>query len=302
MFVRAGFFLAREPDLMPAADSNPLGHFEHLEIFDLNERILERLGGSWFDPPPAATQLDAASWAAPLIRAQIERLLEQAGAMPLVVKDPRIGVTMPLWEPLIAERMHPVLVVRHPIEIARSLRDRDGTPIPFGLAAWELHLIELLGHLQGKLVTVVPHRWLLADSGSPTAAVQAAAAHIERDRARSVHPELAPEALMPALHRQRSADGDESGWLTTRQLELWRALDRLAPGDQIIDIPDAIRTPSTRVRETVAEETRRRALADELRAAQALSTGTEPRVDPAPSVASEPMLGAAPSLSTPAHG
>ena len=36
---------------------------------------------------------------------------------------------MPLWQPVIEGVLHPVVVIRDPVEIARSLRLRDGTPL-----------------------------------------------------------------------------------------------------------------------------------------------------------------------------
>jgi hypothetical protein len=58
-----------------------------------------------------------------------------------------------------------VVVIRDPIESARSLSRRDGTPLPLGLAMWELHMASLLGHLNGRLVTVVPYARLMEEDG-----------------------------------------------------------------------------------------------------------------------------------------
>jgi hypothetical protein len=284
MFTRAGFFPGRDADLIPATAANPRGHFENLDIWRLNELILERLSGSWFDFPDAATQTGAQSWASPLLRAQLEELVERANGAPVVLKDPRIGVMMPLWGPLPAGRLHPVLVVRDPTEIARSLRARDQTPIAFGLAAWELHLTELLGHLQGRLVTVVPCAWLLVDRRNPVATVVAAANHIEPGLRRALRDSSAPEALVPMLRHNRSGVEDHVECLTGRQHELWRLLAQLAPGDQMLDIPIDLRAPRRRARETVRDETRGVALVADLAAARAaLDSG-------AGQVAGEPAL------------
>jgi hypothetical protein len=49
-FVSAAFFAGRDEDLMEATDANPTGHWENLYIRRVNEMVLDRLGGTWFDP------------------------------------------------------------------------------------------------------------------------------------------------------------------------------------------------------------------------------------------------------------
>jgi hypothetical protein len=259
MFVCAGFFAGRDDDLMPPSADNPAGYHENLRIHRANERILERLRGSWFDPPDSAAQLGARSSAVPGLRDELERLVGAAEGMPVVLKDPRLGVMMPLWDELIAGRFHPVLVIRDPIEIARSLLQRDGTPTPFGLALWEMHMTMLLAHLHGREVTVVPYAALLSEHDLGSRLVSIATAHIDPIRATRVQALEASEAVRPELRRSKAAAPDHDEQLTIRQQELWDLLSSLPYGDEQIDAPAALRSVSTHARTVMRAETNRMA-------------------------------------------
>jgi hypothetical protein len=257
MFASTGFFAGHRDELMSAAESNPAGHWEHLGIWRANERILEQLGGSWFDPPPVASQVAAREWAVPVLRAELLHIDRQADRAPIVVKDPRIGVMMPLWHAILAEHLHPVLVIRDPIEIAMSLNRRDRTPTAFGLAAWELHMTALLEQIDGQVVTVIPYAHILRDDRLATASVETALRHIDPNRAAQVKPCRAHEAFEPDLYHNHAASHEHSQYLTDHQLELWRWLSSLSSGDQSIQAPAALQIPSIFARGCVRSETER---------------------------------------------
>jgi hypothetical protein len=256
MFVHAGFFGGPADQFSGATDANPLGHFENVGTMSANELVLEQLNGTWMNPPERDVQLKGADAALPVLRDAFDRIAEGAGGAPIVVKDPRIGVMMPLWLPIIDGRLHPVLVVRDPSEVARSLRTRDGTPTALGLAGWELHMTELLGQLHGRCVTVIPYAWLVADADHAAMSIESAAAHLEPGLAAAVRAEQAAEPLRAALRRNRAEAGD-LGDLTIRQRELWQALAALPPGDVVLDLPAELLAPGPRAREAVQDESRR---------------------------------------------
>jgi hypothetical protein len=236
MFVAAGFHAGAADELMPANAFNPRGYFENLGVYDLNEEILERLGAYWFHPPSVPAQVRAASWAEPKLRGALERLIASSGGRPIAVKDPRITGLITLWAPVISERLHPVLVVRDPLQIARSLLVRDQTPIPFALAAWELQTGRLLEAMRGRTVTVAPYRTLLHDGGVAAAIVGTAAGHVDELLASRIEPAAAAHALDASLSHNEPAPGDHERQMTVGQLALWRELEALAPGDQRLDL------------------------------------------------------------------
>jgi hypothetical protein len=277
MFVSAGFFAGRDEDLMEATEANPTGHWENLNVWRVNERILGRLGGTWFDPPSEDQQLAARVWATSEVLAVFEKMVEEANNAPVALKDPRIGVMLPLWGEIIEARLHPVLVIRDPIEIARSLNRRDGSPTSFALAAWQLHMTTALRHLQGRVVTVVPYGRLLGCTRLAELVVRSTLGHLRDDVAS--HVKFASSLITPdsVLHRNRVASGDHEHELSVHQLELWSELASLGPGDNRIDVPENLLECGPAVLGSVRAETERQAVWARVQAAEQASAAARER-------------------------
>lgn len=143
--------LAGEGDevLAKASDSNPGGHWEHYRLMRLNERILQSMGGSWRDPPPLP-----AGWEA---GAELDGFREEArvllagsfsGRALWGWKDPRSSLTLPFWRKMLPE-MRCVICLRHPLEVAESLRERDSISIDAGVTLWTRYLASALVNTAG---------------------------------------------------------------------------------------------------------------------------------------------------------
>lgn len=278
MFVSAGFFAGRNEDLMEATEANPTGHWENLNVWRANESILSRLGGTWFDPPPEDQQRAARAWATSELLAVFERLLDEASNAPVAIKDPRIGVMLPVWGEIIDDRLHPVLVIRDPIEIALSLNRRDGTPTSFTLAAWQLHMTTVLRYLQRQVVTVAPYARLLGSTHLADLVVSSTVGHLRDDLAshvKSISSLIAPD---PKLHRNHVSPGDHEKQMSLHLLELWNELASLDPGDQRIDVPENLLECGPAVRGSVRAETERQALWTRVQAAEQASAAERERI------------------------
>jgi hypothetical protein len=259
MFASVGFFVGRDEELMEANEANPAGYWENLNVFQVNERILERLGGTWFDPPSEDELLAARGRVGPELRAVFEHLVSEADAAPLVIKDPRIGVMLPVWGEIIDEHLHPVLVIRDPAEIALSLERRDGTPTAFALASWQMHMSKVLHRLQGHVVTVAPYVALLGSTSNAARVLDSAVAHLTSDLAGRMCSYASLTAPDPALHRNDAADADHEQLLSVRQHALWNELAALAPGAQRVAVPESLLDCREVVRSSIRAETKRRA-------------------------------------------
>jgi hypothetical protein len=162
---KAGFYAGDEADLLPAAEDNPKGFFERTDVNALNDDLLAELGGAW-DRPPARKLVQER---APAWRGKVDKVLAgltaEAGARPLVLKDPRISLVLPAWLPALDQRFVVVLVDRSPMDIALSVRRRDRRPIYVALALWQLYCTELLDGLAGRRALVVHYDAFVADPG-----------------------------------------------------------------------------------------------------------------------------------------
>lgn len=130
-------------------------HWENVRFVALNEKILNRLGGSWDNPPTFPVGWEC--------KPEVEGLV--LPAMKLIAmlgrdhpfwgwKDPRNSLTIPFWRRLIPE-LTVVICVRNPLETYRSLQAR-GDSIAIGAAQlWLTYYRKLLAALprEKRLVT-----------------------------------------------------------------------------------------------------------------------------------------------------
>jgi len=127
-------------ELMRPWPDNPKGFFENNKIWKYNQKILEKFGSSWDDP-----FLYGEDW---VLRhdlssciSHIKKLMgEEFSASPLFgIKDPRMCILFPLWKEVCEQKQITTLCIlpfRHPLEVARSLRKRNGFSIEMGLLLW----------------------------------------------------------------------------------------------------------------------------------------------------------------------
>ena len=117
--------------LKPAAD-NKAGFWEPQKVANLNDEILQALDSDWddvfaFRPREYLSNFDR------FYLGRATELLEQEfdGSEVIVLKDPRISVLTAFWDRALRELNyvpHYVVMVRNPLEVAESLRARNGFP------------------------------------------------------------------------------------------------------------------------------------------------------------------------------
>jgi hypothetical protein len=115
-------------NLLPAGVGNELGHWEQAEVLALHEEMLTSAGSSWDDLLGIKPSWFRSKAARDYGNALAELLRSRFGsARLLVVKDPRIGLLVPVWiEALSIVGVEPrfVLPFRHPLEVELSLKAR----------------------------------------------------------------------------------------------------------------------------------------------------------------------------------
>ena len=132
-----GLYLGPESDLMPAQADNPDGFWENLRFVALNDEVLNELGGAW-DLPPKADENFKHPRLDPL-RTKAQLLVEGFDSATVWGwKDPRNSLTLPFWQDLLP-KLKTLIIVRNPLEVAHSMRERNGTSYSFGLRLWEIY-------------------------------------------------------------------------------------------------------------------------------------------------------------------
>jgi GT2 family glycosyltransferase len=226
-----GLYLGPEQELMPAQRDNPDGFWEHLGFVALNEELLNELGGAW-DLPPKADEHFKQPRLDPL-RMKAQRLIEgfdSAGAWGW--KDPRNSLTLPFWQHLLPS-LKTLIIVRNPLEVAYSMRERNGTSCSFGLRLWEIYNRRLIqtAAKQDRFVThydfffedaELELRRIARFAGLPAAKIASAAALVATAR-RHIH--FTMDQLIDArvsaeiieLYRVLSAEASQGAKVLTRK-------------------------------------------------------------------------------------
>ena len=229
LFARMGCDPGPPESLAAADDSNPQGYWESRAAWLLDEEVLAALGASWWE----VADLDLAA----LAPAERERFTARARAIvgeldalvgdgegPWVLKEPRMSVLLPLWLPALAAPVF-AIVHRDPLEVARSLRARDGSPIAFGLALWEVYTLALLRHSLGAPRVAVSYRRLVSDPAAVAAELVAALEPLAPGVLRVPSAAELADVVRTDLHRQRADEGEAAGYLTVAQQRLAAACE-----------------------------------------------------------------------------
>jgi hypothetical protein len=138
----AGLQLGAPQDLMPAAEENPEGFYEHLGFVRLNDEVLNAAGAGWDCPPPPGVD-----WKNPAFGIFRDRAQDLAAPLRSATtwgwKDPRNSLTIPFWRSALGP-LRTVFVVRNPLEVIVSLHRRNGFSVALALTLWRLYTERLL--------------------------------------------------------------------------------------------------------------------------------------------------------------
>lgn len=208
----------------PPDPGDPRGYFERRAVWALNEEMLASQHASWFHVAP----FDLGRWDPAIREAFVARaraaLADLEPHRPWAIKDPRLCLLFPVWREALSAPLC-LLVFRRPLEVAQSLRSRDGFPIPCGIALWERYTLDALHHTRGLPRLLVSHRELLE---RPADGVRRL--HGELQRLGVVGLDLPSSATLAAqvdrhAYRARAAADDERRYLNESQVALMANLE-----------------------------------------------------------------------------
>jgi hypothetical protein len=159
---RLGLAVPAPEDLVTGRPDNPV-HYESRALTDVDDAVLAAVGGTWSAPPVlnpgwerSPSVLNAMAGAHPAAW----RAFPNGG--PVVWKDPRMCLLLPLWRNVLPGPVTVVFVWRSPLAVARSLGSRQGFTVSHGLALWERYNRAALAALAGHQVFVVHYEEMLA--------------------------------------------------------------------------------------------------------------------------------------------
>ncbi len=141
-------------NLMPANQDNPKGYWEDLDIYKLNNEILNSLFHTWDKTEDTKVRkinfllnitLDLYANKAKDI---LTRKLQKSNA--IVIKDPRFCILLPFWNNIFEKvnaQKHYFLIVRNPFDVAKSLNKRNGIQEKDSFDLWQYYYLVCLQDL-----------------------------------------------------------------------------------------------------------------------------------------------------------
>lgn len=138
--------MAHPGNLMKPNFANPKGYWEPQEMVKINELLLCAAKRHWSDPRPFN-----ANWH---LKMNARKIIEEAKQWlkseitkqnKLVLKDPRLSLTLPAWK-MVLDELHceyfAFICYRSPVEVAHSLLVRDGIVQHFGIELWRSYMLQ----------------------------------------------------------------------------------------------------------------------------------------------------------------
>lgn len=134
ILLEAGFFVGEESDMIKGDQWNRDGYLERWSVYNVNNIILFLCGGTWCYPPKESDILRMR------IDPKIETLMKvYGGHRRAVIKDPRLCLTLPVWQRVLGDTVRIVRVTRQPEAVAASLMKRDGFSQRESFALWKIY-------------------------------------------------------------------------------------------------------------------------------------------------------------------
>lgn len=146
---------------------NEKGFFENSKIVELNEHIFDIVSSSWDDPLGIQVSFDRVE-ALEAVRKRSLNFIKKEYSDKLLwgIKDPRMSVLLPFWQPIFSQLnldVNYVIMVRHPIEVCHSLQKRDQFSQTKSLILWLNYTLSSLQYCKGLNYQILLYDDLMTD-------------------------------------------------------------------------------------------------------------------------------------------
>ncbi len=168
LLVNLGLTGPRPDDIYPPSSSNERGHWESVSMVRCNERLLHAVNCPRYAPPPVTLRWDCVAGYEEIRRTALDWFATNYAGGPMVVKDPRLCLTLPFWRDVLPTPMAAVFVLRDPLSVVRSMQARDNFPATLALAIWDRYVRSASLVLEGIPTLVIEYDAMMSDPSAAT--------------------------------------------------------------------------------------------------------------------------------------
>jgi len=229
----------RVKECLPSNQWNARGYWELAPLVNFNRRLLRETGSNWSLPPSQRSDSKLAALAShPRYRHEALSLIASMnleGSHNWFWKDPRLSLLLPFWQRLWDQPRY-VICLRNPLEIGRSLQERDNLSFSVSMMLWHRYMISILEWTRGLPVIVMSYSKVLRN---PQMECERLANFLSGQ-------EPCQDPVKAAAEMKKSVDGKlrhcqsdgsrPAGVLTRRQRHLQEALELLAESGDVASV------------------------------------------------------------------
>lgn len=141
--------------------NNRFGFWEHARAVEINNQLLSDLGRSWHDVRPLPSDwmsIRATRDASERIHGFIQDNFENSALWGL--KDPRLCLLSKIWIEAVEQEgfdVLPIVILRHPEEVADSLLARDGLTKSHAYMLWGMYMCSALRSIAGRRFAIIDY-------------------------------------------------------------------------------------------------------------------------------------------------
>ena len=228
-FQQSGFYFGPPAQAFPLHDTNEKGFFERMDVVRINDRLLESADASWIAPQRFPSDVQGDFGAMDLQTDATSIIDEMDSHADWFLKDPRLCITLPFWQPLLSDPCY-VLVLRHPMDVAKSLFRRGDCPIAVGLSLWEKYTRDMYRHTSGRPRMVIWFEDLMKDPWNALSEALSCPGAISSLKVDRLDRHAVHAWFDQGLVHHTSSDAELSDFATESVISLYRSL-RQDPGD-----------------------------------------------------------------------
>jgi glycosyltransferase involved in cell wall biosynthesis len=203
-----GVSLGDEAKMMPPNPDNPEGYWEHLDIYNFQNRLMGRLRRRWDTNWPLPERWWESKSVHPFRDELAGIVAANFGGHPLWAwKEPQSCLLLPLWREIFEKagtQLSCLFVVRSPADVAGSLLRRDGIPFDKAVETWFHYCLAAMRDAAGLPVVFMSYDRLL-EAWEPELRRCAAALNLNWPENETWLREAMNAFLKPGLRHNRSS-------------------------------------------------------------------------------------------------